>query len=260
MTENNRPPVAPGPPLALPDVLDFMQLLWAVVHGLERSSKGMASGSGRDWPTATGPAGGRAVPGRLRRQSRRGSSMCIQAPSPACCSGWSPSACWCASPLQEIGGGPCCGSRPEAPGSMRSGGARSKPPSPLRWRRPGPRIGSLPAGSSSGSPSALAPTRPHSTARARARNAARRGGTPAPALVSSLSIGHGPPLSARMVAVVFQGSRRSDRDTWPVQSTTWSMAKPSSRFWMRSVFGPVAAILYLPNTLRTISSQVGSEA
>ena len=36
--------------MALPDVLDFMQLLWAVVHGLERSSKGMAADLG-----VTGP-------------------------------------------------------------------------------------------------------------------------------------------------------------------------------------------------------------
>lgn len=50
MTKNNRPPVEPGPPLALPDVLEFMQLLWAVVHGLERSSKGMAADLG-----VTGP-------------------------------------------------------------------------------------------------------------------------------------------------------------------------------------------------------------
>ena len=34
----------------LPDVLAFMQLLWAVVHGLERSSKGMAADLG-----VTGP-------------------------------------------------------------------------------------------------------------------------------------------------------------------------------------------------------------
>lgn len=34
----------------LPDVLDFMQLLWAVVHGLERSSKAMAAELG-----VTGP-------------------------------------------------------------------------------------------------------------------------------------------------------------------------------------------------------------
>jgi DNA-binding MarR family transcriptional regulator len=34
----------------LPDVLDFMQLLWAVAHGLERSSKGMAANLG-----VTGP-------------------------------------------------------------------------------------------------------------------------------------------------------------------------------------------------------------
>jgi MarR family transcriptional regulator, organic hydroperoxide resistance regulator len=47
MAENNRPAAAP---LALPDVLDFMQLLWAVVHGLERSSKGMAADLG-----VTGP-------------------------------------------------------------------------------------------------------------------------------------------------------------------------------------------------------------
>jgi DNA-binding MarR family transcriptional regulator len=36
--------------MQLPDVLDFMQLLWAVVHGLERSSKGMAADLG-----VTGP-------------------------------------------------------------------------------------------------------------------------------------------------------------------------------------------------------------
>jgi DNA-binding MarR family transcriptional regulator len=35
---------------SLPDVLDFMQLLWAVAHGLERSSKGMAADMG-----VTGP-------------------------------------------------------------------------------------------------------------------------------------------------------------------------------------------------------------
>jgi MarR family transcriptional regulator, organic hydroperoxide resistance regulator len=34
----------------LPQVLDFMQLLWALVHGLERTSKGMASALG-----VTGP-------------------------------------------------------------------------------------------------------------------------------------------------------------------------------------------------------------
>jgi DNA-binding MarR family transcriptional regulator len=36
--------------MPLPDVLDFMQLLWAVVHGLERSSKAMAADLG-----VTGP-------------------------------------------------------------------------------------------------------------------------------------------------------------------------------------------------------------
>jgi MarR family transcriptional regulator, organic hydroperoxide resistance regulator len=36
--------------IRLPDVLAFMQLLWAVVHGLERSSKGMAANLG-----VTGP-------------------------------------------------------------------------------------------------------------------------------------------------------------------------------------------------------------
>jgi DNA-binding MarR family transcriptional regulator len=49
MAENHRPAVR-GAALALPDVLDFMQLLWAVVHGLERSSKGMAADLG-----VTGP-------------------------------------------------------------------------------------------------------------------------------------------------------------------------------------------------------------
>ena len=37
-------------PMQLPDVLDFMQLLWAVVHGLDRNSKGMAAELG-----VTGP-------------------------------------------------------------------------------------------------------------------------------------------------------------------------------------------------------------
>lgn len=37
-------------PMQLPDVLAFMQLLWAVVHGVERSSKGMAANLG-----VTGP-------------------------------------------------------------------------------------------------------------------------------------------------------------------------------------------------------------
>src|SRR5436190_5873448 len=36
--------------LALPDVLDFMQCLWAVVQGVERSSKGMSASLG-----VTGP-------------------------------------------------------------------------------------------------------------------------------------------------------------------------------------------------------------
>jgi DNA-binding MarR family transcriptional regulator len=40
----------PDAPPALPDVLEFMQILWAVVHGLERSSKGMAAELG-----VTGP-------------------------------------------------------------------------------------------------------------------------------------------------------------------------------------------------------------
>ncbi len=50
LAEHTHPAVAPGASLALPDVLDFMQLLWAVVHGLERSSKGMAADLG-----VTGP-------------------------------------------------------------------------------------------------------------------------------------------------------------------------------------------------------------
>jgi MarR family transcriptional regulator, organic hydroperoxide resistance regulator len=50
MAENNRPATRAAGPMALPDVLDFMQLLWAVVHGLERSSKGMAADLG-----VTGP-------------------------------------------------------------------------------------------------------------------------------------------------------------------------------------------------------------
>jgi MarR family transcriptional regulator, organic hydroperoxide resistance regulator len=41
---------ADHPRLPLPDVLDFMQLLWAVVHGLERTSKSMSAGLG-----VTGP-------------------------------------------------------------------------------------------------------------------------------------------------------------------------------------------------------------
>jgi MarR family transcriptional regulator, organic hydroperoxide resistance regulator len=40
----------PDPGWALPDVLSFMQLLWKVVNGLERSSKGMAAELG-----VTGP-------------------------------------------------------------------------------------------------------------------------------------------------------------------------------------------------------------
>jgi len=44
---STRPAAAPA---ALPDVLEFMQLLWAVVHGLERSSKRMSRALG-----VTGP-------------------------------------------------------------------------------------------------------------------------------------------------------------------------------------------------------------
>jgi len=40
----------------LPDVLQFMQLLWAVVHGLEKTSKRMAGDLG-----VTGPRGWRCV-------------------------------------------------------------------------------------------------------------------------------------------------------------------------------------------------------
>ena len=50
MTKRNGPAAAAEAALALPDALDFMQLLWAVVHGLERSSKGMAAELG-----VTGP-------------------------------------------------------------------------------------------------------------------------------------------------------------------------------------------------------------
>jgi len=56
MTRNSRRPRGDGTAaeerrvVALPHVLDFMQLLWAVVHGLERSSKGMAADLG-----VTGP-------------------------------------------------------------------------------------------------------------------------------------------------------------------------------------------------------------
>lgn len=49
MAKRNNATLA-GPATALPDVLDFMQLLWAVVHGLERSSKGMTAELG-----VTGP-------------------------------------------------------------------------------------------------------------------------------------------------------------------------------------------------------------
>jgi DNA-binding MarR family transcriptional regulator len=46
-----KPPTRPETtPAALPDVLEFMQLLWAVVHGLERSSKRMSTALG-----VTGP-------------------------------------------------------------------------------------------------------------------------------------------------------------------------------------------------------------
>ena len=34
--------------------------------------------------------------------------------------------------------------------------------------------------------------------------------------------------------IVFQGSRRSIEIRGGGESTTWSMAKPSSRFWIRS--------------------------
>jgi DNA-binding MarR family transcriptional regulator len=48
---SNGPAAVPPPaPAALPDVLDFMQLLWALVHGLDRSSKAMAASLG-----VTGP-------------------------------------------------------------------------------------------------------------------------------------------------------------------------------------------------------------
>jgi len=47
MRPSNRVPDASP---VLPDVLEFMQILWAVVHGLERSSKGMAADLG-----VTGP-------------------------------------------------------------------------------------------------------------------------------------------------------------------------------------------------------------
>src|SRR5688572_14165180 len=50
MAKTQGPTAATDAPLALPDALDFMQLLWAVVHGLERSSKGMAAELG-----VTGP-------------------------------------------------------------------------------------------------------------------------------------------------------------------------------------------------------------
>lgn len=51
MAETRRAPAsASTAPAALPDVLQFMQLLWAVVHGLERTSKRMAGEIG-----VTGP-------------------------------------------------------------------------------------------------------------------------------------------------------------------------------------------------------------
>jgi DNA-binding MarR family transcriptional regulator len=50
MTHIHRPDTADSKGARLPEVLDFMQLLWAVVHGVERSSKGMAADLG-----VTGP-------------------------------------------------------------------------------------------------------------------------------------------------------------------------------------------------------------
>ena len=50
MTQVVRTKGGDGANTRLPDVLQFMQLLWAVVHGLERSSKGMAADLG-----VTGP-------------------------------------------------------------------------------------------------------------------------------------------------------------------------------------------------------------
>jgi DNA-binding MarR family transcriptional regulator len=45
-----RPSRAPHAVAALPDVLQFMRLFWAVVHGLERTSKHMAAGLGITGP------------------------------------------------------------------------------------------------------------------------------------------------------------------------------------------------------------------
>jgi DNA-binding MarR family transcriptional regulator len=50
MTHMNRTTSGDARRALLPEVLDFMQLLWAVVHGVERSSKGMAADLG-----VTGP-------------------------------------------------------------------------------------------------------------------------------------------------------------------------------------------------------------
>jgi DNA-binding MarR family transcriptional regulator len=50
MTHMNRTMTDDSRGARLPEVLDFMQLLWAVVHGVERSSKGMAADLG-----VTGP-------------------------------------------------------------------------------------------------------------------------------------------------------------------------------------------------------------
>src|SRR5688572_13900116 len=50
MTDMDQTKTAHSRATRLPDVLHFMQLLWAVVHGLERSSKGMAADLG-----VTGP-------------------------------------------------------------------------------------------------------------------------------------------------------------------------------------------------------------
>jgi DNA-binding MarR family transcriptional regulator len=50
MAEANDPAAGKREPAALPDVLQFMQLFWAVVHGLERLSKRMSGDIG-----VTGP-------------------------------------------------------------------------------------------------------------------------------------------------------------------------------------------------------------
>jgi hypothetical protein len=94
----------------LPDVLQFMQLLWAVVHGLERISKRMAGDIG-----VTGPQRlVLRVVGLFPGMSAGDLATVLHVhPSTLteCCSDSSPSDSWRAPRIRAIGGVPCCASR-----------------------------------------------------------------------------------------------------------------------------------------------------